>query len=49
MFNDTIIIQSGNNNTVDALQKLGYKTAGIDVGEFMKSGGGISCLTLWVY
>ncbi len=49
VFNDTIIIQSGNNNTVDALQKLGYKTAGIDVGEFMKSGGGISCLTLWVY
>jgi N-dimethylarginine dimethylaminohydrolase len=41
----TVIMQTGNNKMAKQLGKLGYRTIKINVGEFVKAGGGIHCLT----
>ena len=40
-----VIHQAGNTTFKIKLKELGYLSAAVDVGEFMKSGGGIHCLT----
>jgi N-dimethylarginine dimethylaminohydrolase len=40
-----VIQQKGNPTFVNKLHKLGYESIEIETGEFMKSGGGIHCLT----
>lgn len=42
---DNVVLQQGNPTFVKKLQELGYKTTEIEVGEFIKAGGGIHCLT----
>jgi len=43
--NGHVIHQKGNPTFQEKLKKLGYTSIEIDSGEFMKSGGGIHCLT----
>ncbi|MEK7571339.1 MAG: arginine deiminase family protein [Patescibacteria group bacterium] len=40
-----VVLQKGNHTLEKKLQTLGYKTVPVDVGEFIKSGGGAHCLT----
>ena len=40
-----VIHQKGNPTFQEKLNKLGYMSVEVDTGEFMKSGGGIHCLT----
>lgn len=40
-----VIVQKGNPTFLDKLQNLGYQTTEVDLGEFIKSGGGAHCLT----
>lgn len=40
-----VIHQKGNNSFSDKLNDLGYTSVEVDASEFMKSGGGIHCLT----
>jgi len=40
-----VVHQKNNKSFTDKLTDLGYKSIEIDAGEFMKSGGGIHCLT----
>jgi N-dimethylarginine dimethylaminohydrolase len=40
-----VIMQKGNVTFKNKLKNLGYESIEIDVGEFMKSGGGIHCMT----
>ncbi|HSX08867.1 MAG TPA: arginine deiminase-related protein [Candidatus Saccharimonadales bacterium] len=40
-----VIHQKGNPTFTETLKQLGYKSIEVDVSEFMKSGGGIHCLT----
>jgi N-dimethylarginine dimethylaminohydrolase len=40
-----IIHQKGNPTFSNKLNKLGYVSVEVDTSEFMKSGGGIHCLT----
>lgn len=40
-----VIVQKGNPTFCAKLNQLGYTTVEIDLGEFMKSGGGAHCLT----
>lgn len=40
-----VVIQKGNPTFCKKLNTLGYKTVEVDLGEFMKSGGGAHCLT----
>jgi N-dimethylarginine dimethylaminohydrolase len=42
----SVICQEGSESFCDQLRELGYEPMEIDVGEFMKSGGGVHCLTL---
>jgi N-dimethylarginine dimethylaminohydrolase len=42
---DTVVHQKGNIPFNHKLKELGYKSLEVDMSEFMKSGGGIHCLT----
>lgn len=44
--NDTILVPSGFPKTREAIRKVGYHTVDIDVSEFQKVDGGLSCLSL---
>ena len=46
MINDYILIPSGYDNLLKALSNLGYNTLEIDMSEFKKMDGGISCLSI---
>ena len=40
-----VIQQKGNPTFIEKLKQLGYASIEVETGEFMKSGGGIHCLT----
>jgi dimethylargininase len=44
--NDRILLASGFQHFQDRLQKLGYETIALDMSEFQKMDGGLSCLSL---
>jgi dimethylargininase len=44
--NDTVLVPAGFPSTLDRIQKAGYKTLVLDVSEFQKLDGGLSCLSL---
>ena len=44
--NDRVLIASGFPRLQDRLEKLGYKTIALDMSEFQKMDGGLSCLSL---
>lgn len=44
--NDTVIIPSGFPNSKSAIEDAGYKTLTVNVSEFQKLDGGLSCLSL---
>ena len=44
--NDTVIIPAGFPQTKGAIANAGYRTIEVDVSEFQKLDGGISCLSL---
>jgi dimethylargininase len=44
--NDTVIIPAGFPKTKRAIEQAGYKTSEVDVSEFQKLDGGMSCLSL---
>lgn len=44
--NDYVIVPQGFNKTKNAIERTGYKTIPVDVSEFRKLDGGLSCLSL---
>jgi dimethylargininase len=44
--NDTVIMPSGCPQTLKAIESAGYKTLIVNVSEFRKLDGGVSCLSL---
>lgn len=44
--NDTVVVPKGYPNVLAAIEKLGYHTIVVDVSEFQKLDGGLSCLSL---
>ena len=46
MINDYILIPRGYDNLLKVLSNLGYKTLEIDMSEFKKMDGGLSCLSI---
>lgn len=44
-----VVIQKGNKRVVGIIRGLGFNVSELDVSEFMKSGGGIHCLTGELY
>ncbi len=44
--NDTVIIPAGFPKAKSAIEQAGYKTSEVDVSEFQKLDGGMSCLSL---
>jgi len=44
--NDNVLVPKGFLNTLKKISKLGYKTIEVDVSEFRKLDGGLSCLSL---
>ncbi len=44
-----VSIQKGNDKTVAALQKLGYKVIEVDTSEYLKSGGSVFCMKMYVF
>ena len=44
--NDYVVIAAGYEQLASALRQLGYKTLAIDMSEFQKMDGGLSCLSL---
>ncbi|MCP4177886.1 MAG: N(G),N(G)-dimethylarginine dimethylaminohydrolase [bacterium] len=44
--NDKVIVPEGYPNTLNTIQRVGYKTIVVDTSEFRKIDGGLSCLSL---
>ncbi len=44
--NGTVLVPKGFQNTVKSIEKLGYKVREVDVSEYQKLDGGLSCLSL---
>jgi N-dimethylarginine dimethylaminohydrolase len=44
-----VVIQPGNTKAVTALRKLGYKVHEVETGEFLKSGGSVFCMKMYVF
>lgn len=44
--NGTVLVPKGYHGTVDAIKKAGYKVREVDVSEYRKLDGGLSCLSL---
>ncbi len=44
--NDTVLVPKGFPDTLDKIKGLGYKTIEVDVSEYRKLDGGLSCLSL---
>lgn len=44
--NDTVLVPEGNHVTLENIQNAGYKTIILDMSEFRKLDGGLSCLSL---
>jgi dimethylargininase len=45
--NGTVLVASGFPETLNAIKAAGYKTISLDMSEFQKLDGGLSCLSLW--
>jgi N-dimethylarginine dimethylaminohydrolase len=45
---DTVIAGAGAPETARRLETAGYDVVSVDTGEFLKAGGSVSCLTLWL-
>ena len=41
----TVVMQTGNKRLAELVKKYGFKTKEVDLGEFIKAGGGARCLT----
>jgi dimethylargininase len=46
LVNDRVLVPSGFQRLQDRLQRLGYETIALDMSEFQKMDGGLSCLSL---
>ncbi len=46
VFDKTVVTQKGNAHFTKVLKEKGYEVVELEMGEFMKSGGGIHCLSL---
>lgn len=44
-----VIIQKGNVNSIATLRKLGYTVHEVDTSEYMKSGGSVFCMKMYVF
>ena len=44
-----VVLQKGNPRTAAALERLGYETLEVDTSEYMKSGGSVFCLKMYVF
>jgi N-dimethylarginine dimethylaminohydrolase len=45
---DTVVAGAGAPETARRLETAGYDVVSVDTGEFLKAGGSVSCLTLWL-
>lgn len=45
----SILIQEGNPNCVSTLTKLGYRVIELDTSEYLKSGGSVFCMKMYVF
>jgi N-dimethylarginine dimethylaminohydrolase len=45
----SVVIQAGNKQTVAALRKRGFDVQEVDTSEFMKSGGSVFCMKMYVF
>jgi len=45
---DTVIAGAGAPETATRLEAAGYDVVSVETGEFLKAGGSVSCLTLWL-
>ncbi len=48
-YKKTLVLQKGNKDIMGEIQAIGWQIAEIDLGEFMKSGGNISCIKIDMY
>lgn len=44
-----VVIQRGNTRTVGRLRELGYQVHEVETGEFLKSGGSVFCMKMYVF
>ena len=44
-----VVIQKGNRKTVAALAKLGYEVVEVETSEYLKSGGSVFCLKMYLF
>lgn len=44
-----VVIQKGNNDSIKKLRALGYEVHEVDTGEYMKSGGSVFCMKMYVF
>lgn len=45
---DTVVAGAGAPETAERLASVGYDVVPVETGEFLKAGGSVSCLTLWL-
>jgi len=48
VYKDNILMPAKNNRLVDELANYGYTVRLIDTSEFLKSGGSLQCMSLWI-
>jgi N-dimethylarginine dimethylaminohydrolase len=48
VIDDTVVAGAGAPETARRLDEAGYDVVTVDTGEFLKAGGSVSCLTLWL-
>ncbi|HHZ95144.1 MAG TPA: amidinotransferase [Flavobacteriales bacterium] len=48
VYNENILMPSGPSNVVKQLEDRGYVITQINTSEFLKSGGSLQCMTLWI-
>jgi len=48
VIDDTVVAGAGSPRTARRLEAAGYEVIPVDTGEFLKAGGSVSCLTLWL-
>jgi N-dimethylarginine dimethylaminohydrolase len=48
LFGGSVVIQRGNPRTVAALRERGFEVVEVETGEFLKSGGSVFCMKMYV-
>jgi len=48
VYNKNILMPYGNNTIANKLKDVGYKVYQLDTSEFIKSGGSLQCMLLWI-